>query len=123
MEEYTVELNLDNNGRQEFITPKITGKLLAVIIESPEPTNINLVVEEINMILFRILNFSGTNYFVPKIQPINYNNEYFSFATEHWELNNRLILNVGGKKNSRVKFIFRYSNEEKEKEKNKILEK
>ena len=109
MKDITFELNTQNSGEAEFITPIIKGELVGIIISSESPLSINISFEEDkNIELYNDIQFTGTKYLPLGTEPIYKDGDKIKYSLVNWYLNNKLRVKIKGKLHTLVKFTIRY---------------
>ena len=103
------ELNTQNSGKAEFITPIIKGEVLAIIISTKSSTGVNITFEEDNkIVLYNDRQFIGTRYLPIGIEPVFEDGDKIRYSLTNWYLNNKLRINVDSGKFTITKFTIRY---------------
>lgn len=109
MKDIKFELNTQSSGKVEFITPSIKGEVVSVIISTETPIEVNIAFEDDNrIVLYNDVQFVGTKYLPLGIEPIYKDGDKLKYALSNWWLNNKLRVNVSGKKFTLIKFVIRY---------------
>jgi len=109
MKDIKFELNTQNSGKAEFVTPMIKGEVVAVIISTENSIGVNIAFEDDErIVLYNDVHFSGTKYLPLGIEPVFRDGDKIRYSLVNWCLNNKLRISVSGPKYSLVKFIIRY---------------
>jgi hypothetical protein len=106
--DYVIEL-INETGQTSLLTNNIKEKLDAIIIDSNEKTEV-IIESELGYLILHRREQYGINYYCPRARtttPIENLLDYLEF--EKFNLNEKLIITIRGRKNEKVKLIFRFS--------------
>jgi len=109
MKDVNVELNTQNSGEAECITPIIKGEILGIIIFAESPLGVNISFEEDEkIVLYNNVQFVGTQYLPLGTEPVYKDGDKNKDRLVNWCLNNKLRIRVKGKMHTSIKFTIRY---------------
>ena len=108
-----IELPIVLNTLQSFeagiITDLVHGMLECVIVQTSKPVDIVIALAEYPEIeLLNQRQFMGSAYLPLRQNAISNAGERFNFVAERWALNNRLIVQIKGQRETETTFIVRY---------------
>jgi len=102
-------LNMNTgNGEAFFTSPKISGELKAIILDSEEPVTIHIE-SEIGYTLFDRIDHKGKRYIRLKGPSDSQTGNPYTDHVDFFHLNEKLIIKVSGKKSVNIRIILRYS--------------
>lgn len=106
-----LQFNLGSGNSAEMTTDVINGVLEAIIISQVDPqgkVSVSVTFEEVpDIVVFDSDEISEPKYIPLGVQPMEQDNDAFSFGVSKWVLNNRLRVVVEGAKNMSVSLTLR----------------
>ena len=95
-------------GKSFMKTDKLKGILKNVLLDSEAPINIRISLAEYPDIkIYENVNFVGRKVFIPLMDTTSNDANKFNFTQNEWALNDELLIEISGVKNTNCKVKFR----------------
>lgn len=108
IKEYTVTLNTAGSGRATHTTPVLNGHLELIILRPSKPVQIKITLANL-FVMYENVHLTRDELIPLRIFAINDRHERMNLSQEKYPLNDELVIEIKGQKQTEVEFIVRYS--------------